>query len=313
MKGLELCERFFDEYGAPMLEERFPELLPHVAVGLAGSGSECLGYDDDVSQDHDFEAGFCIFLPDEDIVDRKTAFALERAYSKLPKEFMGYRRSVLSAVGGNRHGVIRMSDFFVSKTGTPDGKLPWEAWMSLPEQSLAEAVGGKVFYDGFGEFTRIRQRLSYMPEDVRLKKLAGNLLIMGQAGQYNYGRCISRGETGAAQLAVFEFVKSALNVIFLLNKRYIPYYKWTFRALRDLEVLSALSKDLESLISSGNGEREAVLKTELIEKISKDIIDELKGQGLTDFSGDQLEGHAYSVNDKINDGQIRNLHVLYAI
>ena len=313
MKGLELCERFFDEYGAPMLEERFPELLPHVAVGLAGSGSECLGYDDDVSQDHDFEAGFCIFLPDEDIVDRKTAFALERAYSKLPKEFMGYRRSVLSAVGGNRHGVIRMSDFFVSKTGTPDGKLSWEAWLSLPEQSLAEAVGGKVFYDGLGEFTRIRQSLSYMPEDVRLKKLAGNLLIMGQAGQYNYGRCISREETGAAQLAVFEFVKSALNVIFLLNKRYIPYYKWTFRALRDLEVLSALSKDLESLISSGNGEREVVLKTELIEKISKDIIDELKGQGLTDFSGDQLEGHAYSVNDKINDGQIRNLHILYAV
>ena len=42
---------------------------------------------------------------------------LERAYAKLPKEFMGFKRSSLDPVGGNRHGVIRMSEFFVEKTG----------------------------------------------------------------------------------------------------------------------------------------------------------------------------------------------------
>ena len=162
----------------------------------------------------------------------------------MPKEFMGYKRSVLSPVGGNRHGVMRTAEFFAGKTGTPDGVLSLGDWFFLSEQSLAEATDGKIFYDGLGEVTAIRERLAYMPNDVRLKKLAGNLLVMGQAGQYNYPRCIARGDTAAAQLAVFEFVKAALNVAFLLNRRYAPYYKWTFRALAELSVLSELYGEL---------------------------------------------------------------------
>ena len=71
MKGLEIARAFWEEYGKPMMEERFPELLPLVAVGLVGPGSECYGYDDEVSKDHDFEHGFCIWLPDEDRVSRR--------------------------------------------------------------------------------------------------------------------------------------------------------------------------------------------------------------------------------------------------
>ena len=107
MKGLELSRAFYDAYGAPMLREQFPELLPKLAVGLAGSGSECFGFDDEVSQDHDFEPGFCIFLPAEEVVDCRTAFRLERAYAKLPKEFGGFRRPMMLPVGGARRGVTR--------------------------------------------------------------------------------------------------------------------------------------------------------------------------------------------------------------
>ena len=86
MKGLELAKAFYEEYGKPMLEE-FPEIKDKLAIGLCGSGSECFGFDDEFSKDHDFEPGFCIFLPDEREVDRHTAFRLERAYAKLPMEF----------------------------------------------------------------------------------------------------------------------------------------------------------------------------------------------------------------------------------
>ena len=112
MKGLELSRAYFEEYGRPMLEKDFPQLLPFLAAGLTGSGSECFGFDDNISQDHDFEPGFCLFLPGEDIVDRRTAFLLERAYAKLPKEFCSLKRSLLQPVGGSRHGVIRTGDFF---------------------------------------------------------------------------------------------------------------------------------------------------------------------------------------------------------
>lgn len=206
MKGLELARQYYEAFGRQLLEQ-FPQASPYLAVGLAGSGSECCGFDDETSRDHDFEPGFCIFLPGEDVVDRRTAFLLERAYAKLPKEFMGLRRSPLDPVGGNRHGVIRMADFFLEKTGTADGELSLQQWFSVPEQSLLEATNGAVFSDLLGAFTAIREKLKYLPEAVRRKKLAGELLLMGQAGQYNYSRCIARGETGGAQLAAFEFVK----------------------------------------------------------------------------------------------------------
>lgn len=313
MKGLELSEKFYNKFGAPMIHSQFHEIENMIAVGLCGSGSECFGFDDEISADHDFEPGFCMFIPDEDIIDRRTAFLLEKAYNSLPKEFMRYKREIVSPVGGKRTGVIRIGDFFESKTGSRSGILSTREWFLIPEYSLAEAVNGKIFRDDLGMLSEIRSHLSKMPENVRLKKLAGNLLLMGQAGQYNYSRCLSHGENAAAQLSVFEFVKSSLNCIFLLNNTYMPYYKWSFRALENLPILSTLSQDMEYLISSGNGKIEADKKAEIIEKICSDIISEVINQGLSDFSGDSAEGHAYAVNSRITDPEIRNLHILFAV
>ena len=313
MKGIELSKKYFEAFGKEVLETQFSSVLPLIAVGLAGSGSECLGFDDEISADHDFEPGFCIFLPDENTVDRRTAFLLERAYAKLPKEFMGFKRSPLSPVGGNRHGVIRMEDFFLEKVGSGDGRLSLGQWFSVPEQGLLEATSGAVFFDNLGEFSAVRKRLDYFPEDIRLKKLCGHLLLMGQSGQYNYKRCVLRGDTAAAQMAVFEFVKSALHSIYLLNRVYMPYYKWSFRGLKGLSVLGGLSGDLEYLISSGNSSDEAEKKAAVIEDICKKIASEQKEQGLTDADGAEMEQQAYAVNEKITDHAIRTMHILSGV
>ncbi|MBQ3149792.1 MAG: DUF4037 domain-containing protein [Clostridia bacterium] len=314
MKGLELAKEFYKEFGEPMLKEKFTDIFGYLATGLVGSGSECFGYDDDISQDHDFEPAFCIFLPDESIIDRKTAFELERAYSALPTEYKGYKRSGTSAVGGNRHGVIRTSDFFDAKTGSPDGNLTTEQWLSLSDFFLAEAVNGEVFCDNYGEFTRIRESLKHYPQDIRLKKLAGNLLLMGQSGQYNYSRCIERGETAAAQLSLYEFVKSTINAIFLINKKYVPYYKWSFRALREISTECAeISQILEYLISSPNDESTSGDKTEIIEGVCLMLGMELKRCNITESASSETEQQAYAVNDRITDNRIRNMNILCAV
>ena len=313
MNGLELSRAFYESYGAPLLHEQFPEQEGLVAVGLLGSGSECLGFDDEVSQDHDFEPGFCLLLPGEDVIDRRTAFLLERAYAKLPKAFMGFKRSAVAPVGGARHGVLRTADFFTEKVGAPDGILTMDQWLKLPQQALLEATAGEIFRDDFGEVTTIRTALTAMPEDVRRKRLAGHLLVMAQAGQYNYLRCLKHGEPAAGQLAVNEFVKSCIEVVFLLNKAYAPYYKWSFRALRRLPRLSLTAETLEYLLTTGNDQSLAESKYDMIESTASDIIDELQTQGLTKAICGDLEKHAYSVNDGIEDGDVRNLNIFYAI
>jgi len=313
MKGIELASAYYEACGREVLLEQFPQVLPFLAIGLAGSGSECYGYDDELSRDHDFEPAFCIFLPGEDVVDRRTAFLLERAYARLPKEFMGLRRSPVNPVGGSRHGVIRMEEFFRAKTGSPDGELSPEQWFAVPEYGLLEATNGAVFADNYGQFTAIREKLRYYPEDVRRKKLAGHLLLMGQAGQYNYSRCAARGETGAAQLAAFEFAQSAIHCIYLLNRVYMPYYKWSFRGLRGIPRLSGLAADLEYLISSGNSPREAEKKATLIEEICAAVAHEVRGQRLADLQSNELEQLAYALNDTVEDNNIRNLHILHGV
>ena len=313
MKGPEISKAFYDDYGKPMLEERFPELVPYLAAGLIGSGSECYGYDDEVSRDHDFEPGFCIFLPGEEVVDRKAAFALERAYAGLPREFMGLRRALVSPVGGARHGVIRTADFLMDKTGTNDGVLSLYEWLTLPDYSLSEVVNGEIFEDRYGGITAVRDRLRHRPQDVRLKKLAGHLLLMAQAGQYNYQRCLRHGETGAAQLAVTEFVKNAMAAAFLLNDAYQPYYKWSFRALRELDKLPFMAELLEYLLTTDNEKDTRDEKIDVMEGIAADVIGELQAQGLTQAVCGDLEKHAYSVNDRIADAQIRNMHILAAV
>lgn len=313
MTGLELSRAYWEAFGAPMIREQFPEYEEIIAAALTGSGSECYGFDDEVSRDHDYEPGFCLFIPGEEIVDRRTAFLLERAYAKLPGEFEGFRRQKLQPVGGQRHGVFRIDDYFTEKIGCPVEEMTMEQWLRLPEYALAEAVNGEVFRDKAELLTDCRKALRDMPEDARRKRLAGRLLLMAQSGQYNYQRCLKHGETGAAQLAVGEFVKNTLSAVFLLNRAYMPYYKWCFRALRALSGGEDLGRSLEWLLTTDNGEGIAEDKYFCMEGIASQVIDLLQEQGLTEATCGDLEKHAYSVNDGIRDGEVRNKHILYCV
>ena len=314
MNGLELSRAYFDAFGLPMLREQFPKLLPYLAAGLFGSGSECFGYDDALSRDHDFDPGFLLLLPGEDVVSRRDAFLLERAYAKLPGEFMGLRRGMLAPAGGPRRGVVRAADFFRDRTGTADGILTLGQWLAVPEQSLAEAVNGSVFLDNWGEVTRIRGRLSSWPEDVRRKKLAGRLMLMAQAGSYNYARCLAHGETGAAQLAAAAFVDHAMAAVFLLNGAYRPFYKWSFRALRALPRLSLLAELMEYLLTTDNDAELSRAKRDVMEGMIRDLCAEAARQGLSSAAPDSApEAHARSVNDGIADPALRNMHLLAAV
>ena len=75
MTGLELARAYWETYGVPMIREQFPDYEEIIAAALTGSGSECYGFDDEVSRDHDFEPGFCLFIPEEEIVDRRVEWA----------------------------------------------------------------------------------------------------------------------------------------------------------------------------------------------------------------------------------------------
>ena len=83
--------------------------------------------------------------------------------------------------------------------------------------------------------------------------------------------------------------------------------------MRGLKTLSLEAELLEYLITTDNDGDMAEAKQDVIEGIAADVIDELQNQGLTKAVCGDLEKHAYSVNDAIADGELRNLHILAAI
>ena len=306
MKGLELCRLYYDEVGAPALKARFPELMGRAAVGLAGQGSDCLGFDDEYSRDHDFGPGFLIWLTDADF--EEYGAELQAAYEELPREFRGYARKP-THTGSQRVGVMRTTDFYNYYIGctVPESLMKW---VRIQEHFLATCTSGEVFEDGLGEFTAIRNALlPCYPEDVRLKKLAARAATMAQAGQYNYFRMMRRGDVFGARLALAEFLNASLSMMYLLNFRYEPFYKWQFAGAGGLVAMADALPYLKDIAASSTRRDERAIGND-IERACAVAISELKLQGLTDADGDYMEPHAYSIMAHIEDETIRNLHVM---
>lgn len=304
MKGLEEARRFYEDFGRDMLHGRFPDYEERIAVGLVGRGSECFGFDDEISRDHDFEPGFCLWLTDAD--DLLIGAELAEAYRALPK-----RRARQSALGEVNRGVRRIGFFYRRYLGGEKAPRDWRQWMALPSWALAEASNGEVFRDDLGEFTAVREAILHgMPEDVRKKKLAARLITMAQSGQYNYARCLRHGEEGAAMLALAEFVRESCGAVYLLNRAHMPYYKWALRGMAGLDVLSDMREPLEFLLTAENDADGQRVKQAVVEDICASVIRVLHEQGLSDRGEDYLEPHAFAVQERIEDPEIRALHVM---
>ncbi len=229
-----------------MICERFSSVADQAAAGLVGYGSECLGFDDEISTDHDYGPSFCIWLPREIYI--QCGREMQAAYDALPKEFMGCAARVEEEQGRGRVGVLCLEDFYLEILGRDCVPETDAEWLAVSESALATATNGAVFEDPCGKFTGIREGLlAYYPKEVWLKKLAESLAKAAQAGQYNYARAMKRGERVAAELALTEFVKETMQIVYLLNKKYAPFYKWMHRGMQELAIGSEIGDMLALL------------------------------------------------------------------
>jgi len=329
MKGLALSKAYFEEYGHTLitsLEEAYPALRGQFAAGLVGQGSECLGFDDDLSVDHDFGPSFCLWLPKR--LYEPYGKLCQQAYQQLPGEFRGHPARKVMLHGHGRVGVLCTEDFYFGLTGAQQIPKTNLDWINLSETSLSQAVNGEVFRDDPGEFTAFRNSLlAFYPDDILYKKIAARAAAMAQSGQYNYSRLCKRKEWTGAYLALAEFMKNTCSVVHLLNRRYVPFYKWMHRSLQDMPILPEIYGLMEQL-AEGKDMKAAwenvseadflygFLNTRdqnavLIETICQLVIRELRKQGISDEEDMYLEPHAMSVMKKIKDPMIRSLPLLY--
>lgn len=309
MKGLALSEHYYRECGKMIFESEFGALMDRVAVGLAGPGSECLGFDDDFSRDHDWGPGFCLWLTANDFKTYGKQFLA--CYHSLPKTFKDFGPRQVSQGEANRVGPMAIPDFYLKYTGLSQVPRTLSQW-NIPASNLNLCTNGKVFADPLGEFTGWRKGLlDFYPEDLRLKKIADCCMHAGQAGQYNWQRGIFRKDPFVISTAKVSFCTRVIKLVYLLNKAYAPYFKWLLKGVKQLPVLGAdigamvekiLARDNEFSFDKQNWEAAQARMT----RVCETIIMELQHQGLTHKNGSFLIDHVPSILSRITDAEFKN-------
>ncbi len=243
--GMELSKKYFEEYGLPMIQAEFADYADTMTVGLVGEGSDCYGFDDAVSADHDFGPGFCIWLDDD--VYEKIGERLQEAYLKLPQEYLGYKRFE-TAMGQGRRGVIKTSDFYIKHLGTD---IYEEVdFAQVDEYELAVCTNGHIFMGEHSRFLDMRERLlKGYPQQVRLVKLASDVALFSQTGQYNFMRMAEREDDFTSQLMLNEFCVNAMKLYHHFVNVYAPHDKWLKKSTMRLEGGDALIGLLEKVTS----------------------------------------------------------------
>ena len=291
---------FYEQYGQEMIHTYFKDYENRIAVGVVGEGSDCFGFDDDISSDHDYDIGFCMWLIDDDY--QKIGDLLQEKYEQLIKSHIQSNNNQLFK---QRRGVFSINQFYNNLFNTfihyeKAYQLDYE---NIEEYRLANGVNGKVFKDELGIFSSIRQHLlDYYPDSIYRKKLASELHEFSQYAQSNYPRMMARKDIISANLCKIKAIESVMNIIYLLCKKYAPYYKWKRKGLENEELFQSIEPLLKDVIELDNQKSAwnnylydaTVINTNdqcvvLFEKIASLILEELKKQKMVKGENPFLE------------------------
>ena len=270
--GVALSRRFFFEAVQPIVDG----LVPGLAYGAAliGDGSEVLGFDDEISCDHDWGPRVLLFVSEGDFACHaaKIVGALETA---LPDTFGGWPTAfedpdrpvgidgASGSAASERHAVeIHVLPRWIERQIGRDCALrePSAAeWMEFEEQRLLSVVAGEIFRDDRGELAEVRARLGWYPDEVVRARLARLWSAAGSEMPF-VGRAGHRGDEIGSRLIASRLAEHAVRITFLVDSRYAPYSKWLGMAWALLPSASTLEPYLQAALSSGQWQqREAAL------------------------------------------------------
>jgi hypothetical protein len=209
VSGQELSRRFYQEAVRPILDAAFPG-LPHSAA-LLGRGSEVLGFDDEMSTDHNWEPRVLLFLREEDIARHSDAIG-ETLRQGLPPRFQDHPTD---------HAILTLRGYFLEHLDFDiDGEIEARDWLTFPEQQLRMITAGAVFHDGVG-LQAVRDKFAYYPHDVWLYLLvAGWWRIHPEANLV--GRAGFVGDELGSALIGSRLVHDLMRLCFLMERQYAP-------------------------------------------------------------------------------------------
>ncbi len=260
VSGADLSRAYYHQVVGPAVRAAWPGLR-HAARRL-GSGSDVLGFDDDVSRDHDWGLRLNLLVPRHRADE--VAAELDRV---LPERFAGYPTRFPTTWDPQVQHRVQVEDFglFVrSRIGVDAvGALSVQEWLSLTGQAVLEVVAGPVFADTAGDLTAARARLIWYPEDVWRYVVAADWARLAQELPF-VGRTAERGDNLGSGVITARLVSVASHLAHLLDRRWPPYSKWIGTSLTRLPNAAGVVTPLQAALAAEDWPaREAHLVTAL--------------------------------------------------
>jgi hypothetical protein len=270
LPGLALARGYHEEVVAPILAAAAPG-LPYAAA-LVGNCSDVLGFDTEMSRDHEWGPRLQLFLPDaQAALAPRLADELRR---RLPTSYRGYptnfvpaadepvARMAAVAAGPVEHRVDinTVRAYCRDQIGfDPLAGVTAADWLATPQQRLLTVTAGDVFRDDVGDLTEARRLLRWYPAEVWLALMARQWGRIAEREAFP-GRAASVGDTLGCTVLIAQIVRDLMRLIFLMERRYAPYAKWLGTAFAALDAARAMTPHLDAaLAASPWPRREAAL------------------------------------------------------
>lgn len=263
ISGLDLSERFYREAMQPLFDLHFAGTA--YSAALIGDGSEVLGFDTEMSTDHDWGPRALIFLGSND--HQRLAAEINAMLSReLPREFMGYPTSFTppdandngtqlldatsnGAIINHRIEILTLEGFFKDHIDFDiDSPLAASDWLSFPQQKLATLTAGRIFHDQIG-LKEARERFAYYPQDVWLYMLAAGWNRIEQE-EHLMGRAGFVGDEIGSAIIGARLVRDIMRLCFLMERKYAPYQKWFGTAFAKLKAAPTLQPSLRDVLKA---------------------------------------------------------------
>ncbi|HEX6034725.1 MAG TPA: DUF4037 domain-containing protein [Anaerolineales bacterium] len=239
--GLKLCGLFYGEIIKPILDLNFPNM--RYSAALIGAGSEVLGFDTEMSSDHDWGPRIKLFLDEDNFEENAKAIEV-LIKGKLPNRFRNYpvQWTIDGPSGNVCVELLTIRSFFLAYLNFDiRGEIRPADWLTFPEQKLRTVISGEIYRDDLG-LQAIRERFGYYPHDVWLYLMAAQWQRIGQE-EHLMGRAGMAGDEIGSALIAARLVRDLMRLCFLMEKQYPPYAKWfgtAFARLAGAEVLMPL-------------------------------------------------------------------------
>jgi hypothetical protein len=260
IQGIELSRRFYAEVVSPWLAREFPDLRH--AAALIGSGSEMIGFDDEMSRDHDFGARVQLYIEEDVFQALGRGVLTTRFADSAPASFLGAPVTGADKRPDARRGleVWTLRDVLGHWLAVaPGAPLDGVGWLALSEQRLLSATTGAVFRDDTGALSRLREQLAYFPRDVWLYKLACQWRRIAEEQAF-VGRTGFVGDDLGSRVIAARLVRDVMRMTFLICRQYAPYAKWFGSAFLRLPCAGELSPILQRILHAPDWRvREAAL------------------------------------------------------